>query len=227
MDFLSNSLGYAGTLLQIVLLVLIFRGAFSRYFPLFIYVLTEVILSFAQAYVVQKWGLDHDHYFHVFWFGELFIDIQLFLMMITLTWRALEGNPQRVKVARFMAIAVLVVLLVPFVAFQSKVYTTRWNDSTSQLLNFGAAVMNLALWGALLVNKQRDRQLLTVTAGLGVALAGAAVTLGLRNFTGEASIGREVADYSYRLLYIGSVVIFCWAFRPPRKVIAVVPEGPV
>ena len=217
MDFLSNSLGYAGTFLQLVLLILIIRGAFSRYFPLFLYVLSEVIISFAQMYVFRKWGLDKDHYLPVYWFGELFLDMQLFLMMISLTWRALEGSPQRAKVARFMGVATVLVVVLPFVAFESKIFTTHWNNSTSQLLNFGAAVMNLVLWGALLVNKQRDRQLLTVTAGLGVALAGAAVTLGLRNFTGEASVGREVADYSYRLLYIGSVLIFCWAFRPSRK----------
>ena len=217
MDFLSNILGYAGTFLQFVLLVLIIRGAFSRYFPLFLYVLSEVIISTAQWYVFQKWGLDREHYLPVYWFGELFLDTQLYFMMIMLTWRALEGSPQRAKLARFMGIATLLVLIIPFIAFESKVFTTRWNNSTSQLLNFGAAVMNLLLWGALLVNKHRDRQLLTVTAGLGVALAGAAVTLGMRNFTGEASIGREVADYSYRLLYISSVLIFCWAFRPPNK----------
>jgi len=163
-DFVSNSLSYAGTILQVVLLVLIIRGPLSRYFPLFLYVLSSVAVSVSLAYVLQRWGVDLEHYFPVFWGGELLLDLQLFLLMITLTPRALEGNPLRSMVVRIMGLVALVVLLVPFVAFESRVFTTKWNDSTSQLLNFGAAVMNMALWGALLVNKQRDRQLLTVSA---------------------------------------------------------------
>jgi len=107
-------------------------------------VLSAVAVSVALAYVLQKWGADRDHYFNVFWGGELLLDLQLFLLMITLTPRALEGNPLRSTVVRMMGVIVLVVLLVPFVAFESRVFTTKWNDSTSQLLNFGAAVMNLA-----------------------------------------------------------------------------------
>ena len=217
MDFLSNSLSYAGTFLQIVLLVLIIRGPLSRYFPLFLYVLSSVAVSVSLAFVLQKWGSDLEHYFPVFWGGELLLDLQLFLLMITLTPRALEGNPLRSSVVRIMGVALVVVLVMPFVAFDSKVFTTKWNDSTSQLLNFGAAVMNLALWGALLVSKQRDRQLLTVSGGLGVAVAGAALAYGIRSFTDEDSVGRLLADYLYRLLQIGAVLIWCWAFRPARK----------
>jgi hypothetical protein len=165
----------------------------------------------------MKWGLDREHYYPVFWGGTLLIAMQLLLVMITLTLRALEGSPLRAKLMRFMGVALVAVLLIPFVAFESEVYTTRWNDSTSQLLNFGAAVMNLALWGALLISKRRDRQLLLVSAGLGVALAGSALALGMRSFTSEDTLGRMIADYSYRLLYIGSVSILCWAFWPSRK----------
>ena len=221
MDFWSTGLGYAGTVLQIVLLWLIFRGPLKRYFPLFLYVLSSVVVNSAQGYVFQKWGADREHYYPIYWGGTLFLDIQFFLLMITLTPRALEGNPSRSRLVRIMGVVAVVVLLIPFVAFESRLFTTRWNDSTSQLLNFGAAVMNLVLWGALLIGKQRDRQLLTVSAGLGVAVAGAALTHGLRSFTGEDTVGREIADYLYRLLYIGSVAIWCWAFRPARKPVPV------
>ena len=227
MGFLSNSLGYVGTFLQVVLLILIARGPFNRYFPLFLYVLSSVAIFTAEGYVLQKWGADREHYYPMYWGGGFFLNLQLLLLMILLTMRALEGSPLRAKVTRFLGVILVVVLLVPFVAFASKVYTTRWNDSTSQLLTFGAAVMNLVLWGALLVGKRRDQQLLTVCAGLGVALAGAAITLGVRNFTDEDSLGRVIADYSHRLMDIGSALILCWAFRPARKSIAVAPERPV
>jgi len=226
-DFVSNSLGYAGTILQVILLVLIIRGPLSRYFPLFLYVLSSVAIYVAEGWVIQKWGADREHYYPVYWGGGLFLGLQLFLVMIILTLRALEGSPLRSKVLRFMGVVLVVVLVVPFVAFESRVGYTKWYDSTWQLLTFGAAVMNLALWGALLVSKLRDRQLLTVSAGLGVALAGAAVTIGMRNFTDEDSVGRVIADYSHRLLDIGSALILCYAFRPQRKSISIPTDAPV
>lgn len=225
MGFLSNSLTFAGIFLQIALLTLILRGPVKRYFPLFLYVLSYVGVTLAEEWVLWKWGADREHYFDVYWGGELFLDMQLFLLLITLTLRALEGSPLRDKVLRLMGAAAVAVLLIPFVLFESQVYTTRWNDGASQLLNFAAAAMNLALWGALLISKRRDAQLLLVSAGLGVSLAGAAVTFGMRNFTVEETVGRTIADYLHRLLQIGSVVILCWAFWPRRKPAPV--ESPV
>jgi len=224
-DFLSIGVGYVATFAQLILLVLIIRGPLKRYFPLFLYVFSLLVVSLAEGYVLGKWGADREHYFPVFWGGELFLGTQLFLLMITLTPRALEGNPLRKNVLRIMGVAAAMVFMVPFVAFQSQVFTTRWNDSTGQLLNFGAAAMNLALWGALLVSKQRDRQLLMVSAGLGVAVAGAALTFGMRRLTGEDSLGRVFADSAYRLLQIGSVLIWCWAFWPRRKSTANLTSG--
>ncbi len=217
----ASIFGFAVTFLQLVLLFFIARGPWKRYFPLFLYILSLVMVSSAEGYVAQKWGLDREHYFPVYWGGELLLDVQLFLLIPTLTSRAFEGNALRSKVTRLMVSASVVVLLLPFVLFETQMFTTRWNDSTSQLLNFGAAVMNLGLWGALLISKNRDRQLLTVSAGLGVAVAGAALAHGLRRFTGEDTVARGAADFAYRFLQIGSVLIWCWAFWPRRKAPAV------
>lgn len=217
MSLVATIFGYLGTFLELLLLVLIVRGPFKNYFPLFLYVLTVVAVSFTEGYVLQRWGLDVQHYYRVYWGGELLLDLQLFLLMIALTSRALEQSPLRPKVMRFMLSVSVVVLLLPFVLFENPIFKTRWLDSTSQLLNFAAAVMNLALWGALVIGRTRDRQLLTVSAGLGVAVAGAALAHGLRYFTGEATLMRSLADWANRLLTIGSTLIWCWAFRPRKS----------
>jgi hypothetical protein len=83
------------------------------------------------------------------------------------------------------------------------------------VLNFGAAVMNLALWTALIGNKKRDRQLLTVSAGLGVAVAGAAIGFGLRQFTVVGGGAREVVNLLLLpLIHVVGVFIWCRAFWP-------------
>jgi hypothetical protein len=155
-------------------------------------------------------------YYNVYWGGELLLDLLLFFLVITLTVRALEGSPLKPKIVRFFTFILAAMIIIPFVAFEHTVFTQRWNQSVAQLLNFGAAVMNLGLWSALVMTRQRDRQLLTVSAGLGIAVAGAALTLGVRQFTSQGDVLREITDSVHRLSQVASPLIWCWAFRPAK-----------
>jgi hypothetical protein len=221
--FVSNLVGIAGTVLQLLALVLLIRGPFSRYFPLFLYLLTWTGATVAEGWVLRTAGTSAHTYFNVYWGGELLLDSLLFFTVISLTLRALEGTPIKPKVSRFLMMVVAVVMMIPWLLFDSTAFTLRWNQSVAQLLNFGAAVMNLGLWSALLMTRQRDRQLLTVSAGLGIAVAGAALTLGVRQLTSQGDILREIADSIHRLTQIASPLIWCWAFRPSKPSLNVAP----
>jgi hypothetical protein len=74
--------------------------------------------------------------------------------------------------------------------------------------------MNLGLWTALIGTKKRDPLLLTVSAGLGVAVTGAAIAFGFRRFTPIQSTPQQLADLFKTITYLASVAIWCWAFRP-------------
>src|SRR5207253_1650526 len=93
----------------------------------------------------------------------------------------------------------------------------RWFNSTSQVLNFGAAIMNLGLWTALLSSKRRDPQLTMVSIGLGVAVAGQAIGFGVRRLIHEGSDARQLADVFMSLTHVLSVFLWCWAFRSYAK----------
>jgi hypothetical protein len=108
---------------------------------------------------------------------------------------------------------------------KSRIFYTRWFNGTDQILNFGIAIMNLFLWTALLGNKKRDPQLLTVTAGLGARVAATALLLGLRQFTAGGGIGREIADIAARLSIVAGTLIWCWAFRPATRPKKSAPEA--
>jgi hypothetical protein len=217
MSYLPDAIGYLAAILQFGLLFLIVRGPLSRYFPLFLYIATYLGSTILEGWVLRTDGPTGDRYFAVYWGGELLLDLLLFFLVISLTFRALEGNPQLPKVARFLLLVLAAALVLPFVIFEARVFTYGWNIRTAQLLNFGAAIMNLALWTSLIMNRRRDPQLLTVSAGLGIAMASAAMTFGVRQLTQSDSIGRVAADYAHRALQIASVLIWCWAFRPVRK----------
>ena len=223
MAFVSEALSYTGMILQVLALILLFRGPLTRYFPLFLYLFTLLGITSVLGWVYRTQGASNEMYFNVYWGGEILNDLLLFFLVISLTIRALEGNPLRPKMVQMLAIVLIAVLVIPFVLFDSSIFGRRWNQSVAQLLNFGAGVMNLALWSALLLSRQRDRQLLTVSAGLGVTVAGAALTLGVRQFTHQDDLLRTITDVVYRVSQIASPLIWCWAFRPAKPNLAVPP----
>jgi hypothetical protein len=156
----------------------------------------------------------------VFWIDSITVDLLLFFVVIAVTYQALEGSPLQSKMTRLLAIFSGVILILPFVVLKSRIFYTRWFNGTDQILNFGIAIMNLFLWTALIGNKKRDPQLLTVTAGLGARVAATALLLGLRQFTEGGGIGREIADIAARMSIVAGTLIWCWAFRPstqPKK----------
>lgn len=217
MEFFSNAIVSVQVLFQLVLLYLLVRGPFRRYFLIFAYCLAQSVQIVVDGAVLRKFGVSSNEYKIVFWTDAITVDLLLFFVVIAVTYQALEGNPLKSKLTRLLTILSGVILILPFVVLKSRIFYTRWFNGTDQILNFGIAILNLFLWTALLGNKKRDPQLLTVTAGLGARVAATAVLLGLRQFTAGGGIGREIADTAARLSIVAGTLIWCWAFRPSTR----------
>ena len=217
MEFFSNAIVSAQVLFQLVLLYLLVRGPFRRYFLIFAYCLAQSAQIVVDGAVLRKFGVSSNEYKMVFWTDALIVDLLLLFVVIAVTYQALEGSPLKSKLTRLLTILSGVILILPFVVLKSRIFYTRWFNGTDQILNFGIAILNLFLWTALLGNKNRDPQLLTVTAGLGARVAATAVLLGLRQFTAGGGIGREIADTAARLSIVAGTLIWCWAFRPSTR----------
>jgi hypothetical protein len=218
-DFLSNVLRPLGVLIQLLLLAFLLRGFFRRYFMIFLYGVVELCSAGANEYVIRTIGQRTPTYRQIYWIGEVTVDLILLLTVIVLTYQAMEGSPARTKVGRVLGGIAAGIIVLPFILYHSEPFSTAWYNSAIQLFNFGAAIMNLALWTALIGRKNRDPQLLTVTAGLGVAVAGAAVAWGMRTFGTGKTLGleRELANLFIQLAYVIQVSIWAWAFRPQRN----------
>jgi hypothetical protein len=217
LKLVSESLVDSSITLQAVLLVLLLlRSNYRRYPLLLVYSLIFFAATLAESLVLRAApdGLKSATYRYVYRTDEVIIDLLLFLMVIMMTYKAMGENPLRAKIGRLLGIVVTGVVLLPFVLFRGP----QWFNETSQMLNFGAAIMNLALWTALLGNRKRDSLLLSVSAGLGVAVTGAAITYGLHHFK-WASHGtpRQMVDLIKSLAHMGSLLIWCWAFWPATR----------
>jgi len=187
-----------GAIALISVLFLLLRGPSRKFWALLVYVAWELfsnlaLSSFDLFYNAALVGANASEqainhlYARLYWTNDVIVDVLRFLLVIWLTYRATAGGPKRTSVGRILSVIVVVALTLPFLLFPMFPKGPKpwpeatWFNSTSELLNFGAAIMNLVLWGVLLADRKRDHQLTVVSVGLGVVVTGAAISYGLRH----------------------------------------------
>jgi len=219
MNVFSNLLDGSDTALQVVLFVLLIRaGALRKYTTFSIYIAGSVAADVLQRVAERQFGWRSASYRQVWWTDQIALDVLLFLVIIALTYQTLGNNPHRAKAGKALGAIGLAVLALPFALLPSHnsathgSFTSQWFNHASQILNFGAAIMTLVLWTALLLNRRgRDQRLVTLSIGLGLATTSAAVLWGVRRWiTAE---NRELVDGFTVLVHLAALLIWCWAFR--------------
>jgi hypothetical protein len=213
MSLVLNSVSTLALIFQIALLFLLVSGGFWKFPLLSLYTVFQYLTGMAEISVSREFGTGGLLYARLYWSDEILLDLILFLMVIAFTLQALEGSPVRDKAKRFLTGVVVIAVVAPFVLYYHRaIFSTPWFNRTSQFLNFAAAIMNLSLWTALLFNKKRDPQLLTVSIGLGVTVTGAALHFGLRQLVSPGL--RPLSELVGSLTHLAGVFVWCWAFRP-------------
>ncbi len=214
MYYLFTILQLASVVGQLGLIFALLQGPFRKYLIILVYCVTRLVLLVTETLVYHYAGGASPLYSRLYWTDEAVLDLLLFLTVIMLTFQSLEGNPIGASLGKLLAIVVVAAVALPFLLFKQPYWGSRWLSQTSQLLNFGGALMNLALWTALLAGKRRDPQLLTVSAGLGIAVTGAAISWGIRLLILQS---RWAADTLLSVTHVAGVFIWWWAFRPAAK----------
>lgn len=212
--FISNALDVVNLALLCLVVFYLIRGPFRRYPILLAYCVAELVTAAAE-YFVSNYG-SHQVFIRLYYADEVGIDLLLFFMVISFTYRALEGNPMRAAAGRILAVVTIGVLVLPFALFYRSIRDfAHFFSKTSELLNFGAAVMVLVLWTALLSAKARDRQLLMVSAGLGLQVTAQAIGFGIRQFLSGDQ--RWIVDLFMMIAHLPSIYLWVLAFRPAPK----------
>ncbi len=236
-DIVAPVLGIANAVALLCVLVFLGLGPFRKYLIVFAYAVWELVanVGFTVADILyhgtaptttatrtaeQLW------YARLYWTNDVLVDLFRFVLVIVLIHRVSEGA-RRVP-GRLLAALVLVMMILPFLLFPFHLRVAEqdplhirfppgsWLNSTSELQNFGAAIMNLMLWGALIASKRRDPQLLQVSIGLGIVVTGTALSYGARHLIGP----REFATAGYLFMNLSQLIgwlMWCRAFWPARK----------
>jgi hypothetical protein len=209
--YVFEILGWTSILLLVILAILLLRGPFRKYPLILAYCVIQLIVTAGEDYL--RIIASPKFYAALYWTDEILLNLLLFLMVITFTYRAVGDSPMRPILGKLLGAIFVVVLLLPILIFKGPAFrSTSWLNHTSQLLSFCAAILNLGLWSALVSNRRRDRLLLSVSAGLGIAVTGAAISYGVRGFFSLHWIW--VPDVFMSATFVICMIIWCWAFRP-------------
>jgi hypothetical protein len=178
------------------------------------YCFLQLFTSLLEIIVNREFGSHSRQYRIAFWTDEIGLDLLLFLILIVLTYRAMEGSPLQSAMRGMLVAGTVIVVALPFVLFQGMFAKPSWFEHTSQSLNFGAAIVDLGLWTALLRSPHRDPKLMRVSAGFGIVAAGVAMSFGLRSLIHARGAAYTAASTMFVLAHLAGAMLLCWAFRP-------------
>jgi hypothetical protein len=205
---------------ELALFLFVLFGPRRKFWVLALYAGWELAADSALTlFDLRRTPPQHLLYSHLYWTNEVLVALLLFLVVVVLTHQVTPEGQIRSRIDRFLILAGAFVASLPFLALHPSFHpwpSGRWFNGTAEILNFGAATMNLALWGALIGSRQRDPQLFKISAGLGVRLAGSALSYGIRHFV-PVGVSDAVPNLLLLLTQIAGWLILCWAFWPARR----------
>ncbi|HTB15198.1 MAG TPA: hypothetical protein VK752_26685 [Bryobacteraceae bacterium] len=233
-DVLAPVLGVGCGVALLLLVVFLLLGPTRKFWVVLLYVsyelLATITLTFADLHLhgTTQVGQSTEAsrlYARLYWNNDVIEDLLRFVLVAVLIY--MVAGSAKTFIGRMLSGTVLAMIVLPFLLFHPTFQPfpkVAWYNSTSQLLNFGAAIMNVILWGALIQSRKRDPQILAVSIGLGILVTGTSVSLGLRHF---APPGGFIAAFNLflNLTQLAAWLIWCRAFWPPQR--RQIPDRPV
>jgi hypothetical protein len=221
-SFLYSLFAVCINVLELSLVVFLARGSLRKY-PIFsAYAVAAFAADLTETVAYYRLGWASENYRELYWASSIVLDLLLFLLVIGLTYTALEGSLLRPTAGKILAAVTVVGLALPFVLLPNHhsnhhgSFTTQWFNHVSQIFDFAAAILTLVLWAALLTNRKRDPQLVSLSIGLGLLTTAGAIAWGARRWLGRDN--RWPVDVFMNLAQIASLLVWCWVFRPrPRR----------
>jgi hypothetical protein len=198
-SFYQFALWFCGLGLQVLVLTALIRGAYRKFPVLFTYSIVLFLTTAVEIAATTEVGiLNYRQWYRYFYVNELLRQTGLLAIVIALILKATPQGPKRAPFVRMVVTgAFLFWGLSLYFCYHPKL--GRWMNAVDRNLSFGSAVLNLLLWMKLITTRSRDRQVLLVSGGLGLQMAGQA-------------IGMSLMALSHALYLVGSSVAVLTSF---------------
>ena len=228
-DVLAPVLGISNAVALLLLVAFLLVGPTRKFWVVLLYVswelfatagltLANLLLNGTSQPADRATQTDANKlYALLYWSNDFIVDLLRFVLVTVLIYKVVGSS--KPTLGRMLSGLVLATIVLPFLLFHPTFHplpSGAWFNSTSQLLNFGAAIMNVILWGALIQSKKRDPQILAVSLGMGILVTGTAVSYGLRHFVPHGAF-TAAFNLFLNLAQLAAWLIWCRAFWPVPK----------
>jgi hypothetical protein len=204
---------FIGAALQVLLLIRLQRGAYKSYPILFLYCLLLFLSTVVEIAVFRDRtsGLYRNYYRDYYWINDAVLQLLILGVMMSFLHRAMKENPSRRVVSMVVGAVILAVVSYSYLSAATNHFT-----ALARNLSFASALMNLALWMALLKGARNDVQLLLLSAGIGVQTAGKAIGHSLREMSRatQSTAGVEAGNILIVAVHLMCLFIWWWALGP-------------
>jgi len=214
MNLFWTALALASSVLQLLLIWRMQRGTWYRgYTLLFLYVVLTFLADvtmWAITFGISGFSASRKVYALYYWTGESVQQFLIFLVMLSLIRRALDGVSGASRwnwtLVLFSLLGISGTMLLAPQGRNAAFYMTI----LARNLSFCTLLLNLALWTAVLRARQRSFQLLLVSGGIGFQTAGKAIGHSLRSLSPSAT---ATGNLLIVLGHILCLAIWARAFR--------------
>jgi hypothetical protein len=226
-DLLAPILGVGCGAALLLLVVFLLIGPTRKFWVVLLYVSWELFATIGltladlrlhgTAQVATAADAASRLYARLYWTSDVIDDLLRFVLVTVLIYKVVGSS--KPAIGRILGGVLLAAIVLPFLLFHptfDPYPKVPWFNSTSQMLNFGAAILNLILWGALIQSRKRDPQILAVSIGLGILVTGTAVSLGLRHFVPQGGF-TAAFNLILNLTQLAAWLIWCRTFWPVRR----------
>lgn len=203
-------------ILQVRLLVSLRRGAYRQYPFIFIYCLVLLITIIGEAaFYAGIFTLSKASKVNFFYRNDAIRQFLLFTVVVSLIERAMQESPYRIRVRVFLAVAAVLSVFLSLTIHSDAPQFSLWMTEVTRDLSFGSVGLTLLLWLMLISSQRKDRQLLMLTAGLGLLFTGEAIGQSLRQMgsRGHSEVTKLAGNLILSSAHLLRLYVWCMAFR--------------
>ena len=219
MQLAIQAIGYlVGLPLEVLIIAALLRGGYKRYPFVFVYVLADLLTTAVEIRPSLGYGSGTRQAVHefllIYWIDERIMQTAMFLVVISLIYVTARGRKPQGTVMLGVIGGTIVFAGVSFlIHYSSHRYIGQRMTPWTRDLNFGAALLDFALWGRLIAQPNKDYTLLMLSGALGIQFTAQAIGHAVRTVYPSPAI---VYLANVLLMMMNLIFVYLWwqALRP-------------